>query len=728
MPRKDKTPAPDSKPIALTLVLADLGEDDGPAKIAVHAVDPAGAILETVIAADRDQIAFSGDTLAAARKIAITEATKTPDPDMIRAAFAVPPAQLAQWAETHGEWRLSANRWRPALTFGNCVDGRVRKCWWGPIFAQAINSGIAARNARLDALTPLSHAGIKAARIEAQPLIPWLPVLRCKPICDGLVEIYERICCCTPIVTPPILTTLRARLREMIHQKPKPKFPPVPPVLDQGPMPAEAAALFVSGALVEDRVEAEADLAFLDSADFAEARAFVLERPRFWHHFCTCGTVAYKGATLIGPGGNFSHCYKSQIFLPGHCHREYAFRVRQVINGQSVVIYDGVAANQWFDDDDDITLNSYHPQAVDCEDDATPVPTDAPYAMLERIGATDAWNLKTPEPDGWNQTAFPEYNDGLVFPAASVAAARGVGRNRNWGGTLHLRYLFTEPLRAIGARFYRVRVSRANAAGNPTGTAHYLETPISWIYHESAGGFPPDIQVKSKQLNLEGDPSFYAIPYLADATWKSGQYHAVLDTTGFDDGRHLVTLELYDQNQNRIIPTNAADGTGADTALQFTYEWWHDDATEGMPGTTTNVPFAGLTHMFWWDNRDCVADVLSLLNSGLSSSDECQFMSGTENSSFAAEIDAYHPHDWFLLSWRLRWWRGLNGPVSLLDSGVVNADPVTSASATFGAMLGSHEKCTFSLDLQVDTKAFNGFSTLHHLDAYDIASFALDVS
>ncbi len=373
--------------------------------------------------------------------------------------------------------------------------------------------------------------------------------------------------------------------------------------------------------------------------------------------------------------------------------------------------------------------------------------TDAAFAMLERIGGTEAWNLQTPAPAGWNKTASAAYNDGLCFPAASVAAARGKYLNCNWGHVLGLRYLFTEALKGQSAIYYRIRVSPCDNNGNPTGTARYLDSPINWKYYVNLGGYPPTIKIHTAQLNLEDNPSYYKIPYRSDQNWLTNYSHGSLDTRTFGNGRHLVTLELYDAGLTRVVPNNAGDAGGGDSTKAFTYEWWHDPADATNPTTTTNVPWAGLSHMFWWDNRKTEADIVTLYKDTTASGDECQFLSGNGASQFAAGIRAYHPHPWFMHSYRLWWKRGLNGASKTLDSGMSNVSgpalpAVKSASESFETMLNyspihpgqtlpvadRNEKCTFSLLLHVDTKTWNGSGVINGLDDDDVASFALDMS
>jgi hypothetical protein len=415
--------------------------------------------------------------------------------------------------------------------------------------------------------------------------------------------------------------------------------------------------------------------------------------------------------------------------------------VRQVVDGQSVVIYDGLAANVWFDEGEDITLSSYSPKAVACNHDDVPFPIDTPFAMLQDIGSTEAWNLNTPAQDGNNSVGSPNGFDGLAFPAATATEALGKRLNCNWGGTLPLRYLFTETLKDIGAKYFRVSVSPVNSQGTATGAPTYIDHTSVWKYYENLGGYPPNIKIKARTLNLETDPTFYEIPYNSDQNWLSGRYHTAVNTNDFADGRHLVTLELYDQNQNRIVPNNATAQAG-DISKPFAYEWWHDPLQASHPENTQNVPYTALSHLFWWDNRKTVANIDNFYKDGIERpSTECHFMSGAPDTTFSAKFRAYHPHPWFMLNYHLWWKRGLSGASKTLEFGTENAggsgvaDTKQSNSETYDTMLnfglaaGQHnDKCTFALSLYVNTKTWNGSG---YVDLYDdsfIASFALDMT
>lgn len=728
------------KAVKLNLTLHGLEPEDENPTLAVHAI-AGGKVIDTIKVQDGGTLGISARTMEAATGFAVTSADREPDDETLKSAYRLRPAQLQRLAAKGGQLALSPARWRPLLPFFRCVDGKVRKCWWWPHFVRATSIAQQAVSPRLGT-EPLSRIGRSAASvINDFTLVPFRP---CKPVCEGVVEVYERICCCNPVFIEPLIPDLIDKLKDKLHPIPKPKFPPVPdPRPGPDPVPFREAGIFVGGTLDPVAENAASDIAFLQDAQPAEAREYVLARPYLIRQICSCGTATYRGSDLIGPGGEFSLCFPSFPFLRVNCHREYAFRVRQVINGTDTVIYDGLASNSWFDEGDDITLTTYLPWAVDCEDDPGPF-GDGSYTMLERIGSTPAWRLKTPTPTGWDRATVTANNDGLGFPAASLAAARGTYDNRNWGGTLPLYYTFPESLKATGAVWYRVRVTQSDAFGNPVGTPTYLDDPVTWKYVKNQGGFPPVLDILQETLNDPGAPSFHKIPYARPSgeTWMSGFFHAHVDTTDFANGRHFVTLELYDAAKNRMVPNNAGDAAPGDVAAAFAYEWWHDASTTGEPTSTTNVPWAGLTHMFWWDNRSCVADIQKLVKDGVANAAECQFMSGTDASQFSVEFAANHPHPWFMHSYRLWWKRGLNGPSKTLVSGDTNVPPLPVFSESFGTMLNYHpgypgntlpagmqnQKCTFSLLLDVDTKTFNGSSILNFLDDHDVASFALDVT
>jgi hypothetical protein len=85
----------------------------------------------------------------------------------------------------------------------------------------------------------------------------------------------------------------------------------------------------------------------------------------------------------------------------------------------------------------------------------------------------------------------------------------------------------------------------------------------------------------------------------------------------------------------------------------------------------------------------------------------------------------------FILNHTMWWRRGLGGPSGTLitspdNAGEPPAPVAVSPTATFGTMLGTHNRCSFSLNLQVNVKTNNGSGVLTYLDAGDQAAFALE--
>lgn len=222
-------------------------------------------------------------------------------------------------------------------------------------------------------------------------------------------------------------------------------------------------------------------------------------------------------------------------------------------------------------------------------------------------------------------------------------------------------------------------------------------------------------------MTVGGENNLYRIPYDADRDWQDDQYHGFLDTTGLDNDRYLVMIEVFDNGGNKLRP-NGSSGPGTDAA--FTYRRWSQPI-----GPLDNVPFAALTHMFWWDNRPSVGVIEDLGVGG--STSQCQFLVGTPASIFSAGYRAYHPNPMFIYNHSLWWRRGLGGPTGYLVNGSPdNAGqppaPEANGTDTFGNMLGPNNRCSFALNLNVNVKTSNGSGVLSYLNASDQAAFALE--
>jgi hypothetical protein len=309
----------------------------------------------------------------------------------------------------------------------------------------------------------------------------------------------------------------------------------------------------------------------------------------------------------------------------------------------------------------------------------------------------------------------------------------------------------------VGAVYYRVSISKADASGNPTGTRNFYGDALSWqkvvgsdIVPEVLGPFPV-----GTQTNL------YKIPYNSDATWTGAvRYHALINTTTIDPLpetdpasalNHLITIEVFNAAGERLRPlgTPSASGPGGlpgtDVAKPFEYRRWFQPG--GSVGDDTRVvPFAALTHLFCWDNRVPVADITGLVST-VASDEECQFLVGTPASTFGIEYRAYVPDERFQENHSIGWVRGLNGSAgnggagslatpSPMNVGQPPALPANSGTNTFQQMLTRIDpatglvtvldKCAFAVTLTTSSKTTNGESFAYPQN-HETAAFALEI-
>ena len=163
-----------------------------------------------------------------------------------------------------------------------------------------------------------------------------------------------------------------------------------------------------------------------------------------------------------------------RLFRP-NCFDQYAYVVKQTIGGTTTTIYDGLAAGAWFAAGDEPVLTTYSPQAFSC--DQTGEGDGDAFVFLDLIGDTESHELTTPVSTGWDRVAAPTATSGLLFPNPGVQ-----GHLRNLGGGVELTFIFSLGMRdpAIGAQYYRVSISEADANGNPTGSRYYYGDGLAW--------------------------------------------------------------------------------------------------------------------------------------------------------------------------------------------------------------------------------------------------------
>lgn len=712
------------------IILVDRAPDERAPDLAVYATDKELRPFLTAKVDERGGFELPGDALEKAAIIIVGGLQEKVERLGPEAGVQFRAAHFRELLKASDTIELARSRWESLLVLRRCVTGRVRRCNWRPWWFDHVLAPIATlRDAQ--PTSSLSSTSLEALRLRPglSDRLTISPFPRCAKVCEGVVEVYLRTCCWRPIVIwdpriPEIIDVL-----ERLPELELPRFPPNPP----DPPPFETLPFFKGGALDEAVINAKRDAALLRALPPAEQPAFIEARPYIRHLF-QCGLAHKVGQGFIQPDGTFQVCWRDwpRLLLPW-CHEEVAYVVKQLINGTTVTIYDGLAAGAWFGLGEEPTLTSWHPQAVGCRDGDVPG-VEGAAIYLDVIGGTDAYHLKTPPAADWDRVAAPGYNDGLAFPAASAAAAKGNLLDRNWGGTLLLRWWFTEPTRTAGARYYRASARRSDASGNPTGPEHFLSPPGgAWQKLVFTGtGF----DLVSEPLGVPpvgGQANLFKIPYDADLPaseeWRDGQFHAVLPTTDHAEGRWLLTLEVFDAAGNRLRP---ATGSGAGQPAPFRYLRWE---APGTPDVFTDVPFQGLTHMLWWDNRAGTGDILGLHKNGAPTTGECQFLSGPAGSTLQVDFIAHHPVEAFQLSHGITWFRGINGASGSIpvahpfdNEGSPPATGALSNAVTFATLLGPHTKCSFAIHLNMALKTFNGSNSLFPNSVREVAAFALEIA
>lgn len=610
-------------------------------------------------------------------------------------------------------------RWTPWWYPIVCVSGTVRKCWFRP-----------------PVLPPIPP--IWPPRFQIPDL--FFPPVHCAPLCNGVVEVHERVCCCDWWEIVP-------RIPELIPEiLPDPPFPdPIPdPWPGPRPLPYEGGLRRIDRAMQAYRAEVEPsqrvplaprvanDLRALSQISAPEALyEYVSGRDYLLPVFCRCSSRKVGEASL-SVDGSFSFCYPRGLFLR-NCTVTYTYVVKQSIGGTWVTVYDGDAANAYFGASEFADLTTFNVQAETCAPPEEP-PVDGhgrPFVMLQAIGSTDTHRLHSPAQTSLTAVPGPD-NSGLLDQSYSD--------NCPLARTLNLLLWIDPNLEGLGAEYYRFSLARTTASGAIIGsTLQRLTGSVSWRRWAN-GVWPPEPENVAlgpvAPPTVGGEIGLVRIPYYDNANrWLGNQFHYRLDTRAFANGRYALVVELFDGAGNRLRP-NGASGAGTDAA--FHYVHWD------TPGSTSEVDYAQLVHLLHIDNTACRADIVDLRKGTQASSAECQFLSGDGTDSLRVGYRAYHANQ-FMLSYDLTYQRGLNGTGpngtgTLASGGAANqpasmggGSPAVSSGQSFGHLLGDtgtgpvHAKCTFSLELRARGKHTSGSGRLDSYDAKDDASFALEV-
>lgn len=669
--------------------------------LSIHVVGEREQVLASAPVDDDGRFALREDALAEARRVVLTARDTDPaDPDT--ATYALRPHAFRRAVEA-GEIAVSDRDWSRFLPWRrHCVDATLRRCApWRFVVDDLVASAVEL-----------------PAGLDVVAALDLLPVHRCAPICEGVVEVYRKTCCCVypqPPFDQPDLPDPFPRPFPDPFPGPRPEpwpgpvpggpFPPPGPGPD--PAPFDLQQIVLTGGAV----------------DVAKVARLRQSAGAFGPPLCWCGPPVKVADGFVGEDGRIHVCWSEpfRLDLPGNCHDSYAFVVSQHIAGDTVTIYDGPAAGQWFDADDDIQLTSYHPRAVGCRDEDFPVPVGSPFVVLQDIGITESHRLRTPPPDGPSSVQPPASNSGLLDVG---------GQDHALGGHLQLRYHFSEvagaDLQALGARYYRVQWAPADHNGDPADDWETVDVPEWKTWRVTAVG---EIVVGRHSLGPEdptavnGEHDLFHIPFetggllSSSEEWQDGQFHAVVPTDAKPEGRYLLRIEVFDQHGTRLDPASSG----------FTYRRWE------TPTTTSAITHDALTHLLWTDNRPVVGDIVDITGPGAGAGD-CKFFEGGSSDDVTIAYRAYHPQPGtpsFMQSYALRIRRGISGTnatAPLSSTTEVGAGPTpASHDVAIGDLLDGEAKCSFAVTLHVRARVHNGATRLSGLDRHDLAAFAAEL-
>lgn len=274
-------------------------------KLAVYALDRKRKVLKSSDVEKNGEFSLADNVVEKADRIVI--GPKDDDISKLdrKLLATYRPSQFKTIAEGNGRFEIPKKKWYPWLTVRQCVSGSVTHChgypWLLASLTKAVNLGLrssfitkpVAKNAF--SLAGLS-AGLNDNLSDSEIAYPaFQPRFRkhCHTVCDGVVEVYRRTCCCQPwIIYDPRLDDLLAELERLRDVPPPDPWPPRP---QPDPVPFERLSLFKGATLNEDDLSTGQDLLAIRALPAEAVPAYINARP---HLFCHCGT-AEKGCAGV---------------------------------------------------------------------------------------------------------------------------------------------------------------------------------------------------------------------------------------------------------------------------------------------------------------------------------------------------------------------------------------------------------------------------------------------
>jgi len=338
------------------------------------------------------------------------------------------------------------------------------------------------------------------------------------------------------------------------------------------------------------------------------------------------------------------------------------FKVRQKINGNDRVIYSPTP----------IPCYTYwnHPSGKDVfitvTDPETVVCKPTPHPSTENIYVMPlgiGW-------DGWHEITQAHIKAGVV-PVAERGLFKG---EAPYGTGLDIQMQFHEDLRSQGVRYYRWSYRKEGETGWTV-----IDSKVTHRYLEFVG---TDFLINTKVLGplaVNGTPDLFEIPD-PDLDWiiihRGDRRFAFWQTEDLTDGIYQLKLEMFDQNGNKITDPSSKN---------FRFILPTGDEVNGT------IP---------------VDDNLYKLR-----------------IIFTAKHPDYSSID-FLKRYDLRVKKGFGGATVKHVSGNSSVEH-EDLYMSIGELLGSDDKCSFTIQLHTYPKTRDGYSTIRIYENHDISSFAV---
>ncbi|MBU0507312.1 hypothetical protein KKH27_00555 [bacterium] len=663
--------------IQFRIRLVERTADEETPPVAAYLLDRTGRVTEKIGVAKEDRIEVDRgklkDPLASiAFGPDVEELSEIPKGNLLRLRVADHEKAWAEHTKVGVLVEIERELWHEAWTLKTCVSGRVRRC--RGIFLQKVH-------------TPFDD-----------PHLP--PMVRCKPVCRGVVEVWAHTCCkypieveveldpgdivfnicqkfpwlCGPVLEdickthPEICDGLRRKWPDLfpeIGPHPKPELtqgccePPVETGVSVAGGGRSLAAtcrklryhLAAGNAMPSLRLMSNlrADVYALLTLPSKEDYEYVKVHPRLWKYIRICHD-GKLGETALEIDGRFRFCWNRFFRRPPrpHCHTTYFYKVKQKIHGHWVYIYNGSEEGEYFSAAEFADLTTYLGYACGEEDDSE---YPKPFVKFEEIGWTDTWNLYS----NWlghnpvtnhdltqisdDSLAPPPSNGGLANPP-SPAGASGLSTiglyNRPWGKTLMLRLKFHHDLKNAPIAAKYYRISIARENGN----GHPV--PGSLRILQQPVSWTYDEYMGGEWIKQSKNLGPHTIS--GGGATREGLYEIPYysDALWDDNQFHGVWPTTEWSNGRHLLYVEIFDAAGNPlTPVTHNFVFLRRMMEFGVEHQA-EVPFKKLAHLIWVDNRPVYGDIVDLRQDHNPNPLQCQFMHGTAASLFSVGFRAFH--------------------------------------------------------------------------------------